>query len=212
MGTRPKTFSRTGWLARPIGAGREAGLSTARPTRNRSAAGPAKASSISDWTPAARSMRQPGALLPRYSSSAVLPTPGSPCTTSARLSPARTASTSWARIRRSASRPVSSAARHATGKSPARCWTVVMAPPASSVALRRRGVFIASGRIRYRVAGVFSYLLPARSRAAIDSVRVRARRGGTATVVNHRYLAVGAPSSPDVWPPPVRAFSRRAAS
>jgi hypothetical protein len=27
---------------------------------------------------------------------------------------------------------------------------VVMAPPAASVALRRRGVFIASGRFRYR--------------------------------------------------------------
>jgi predicted RNA-binding Zn ribbon-like protein len=34
-----------------------------------------------------------------------------------------------------------------------------MAPPASSVALRRRGVFIASGRLRCRLAGVFSYLL-----------------------------------------------------
>jgi hypothetical protein len=36
---------------------------------------PAKASSISDWTPPARSMRQPGALLARYSSSASCPHP-----------------------------------------------------------------------------------------------------------------------------------------
>jgi hypothetical protein len=32
------------------------------------------------------------------------------------------------------------------------------------------------------------------------------------TVVHHRYLAVGAASSPDAWPLPARAFSRCAAS
>jgi hypothetical protein len=51
-----------------------------------------------------------GALPPRYSSSAVLPTPGSPWTASAWLSPARTASTSRSSTRRSVSRPVSCAA------------------------------------------------------------------------------------------------------
>jgi hypothetical protein len=42
----------------------------------------------------ARATRQPEACPARYSKSAVLPTPGSPCTTRARLSPARTAATS----------------------------------------------------------------------------------------------------------------------
>jgi hypothetical protein len=32
------------------------------------------------------------------------------------------------------------------------------------------------------------------------------------TVVHHRYLAVGALSSPDAWSLPARAFSRRTAS
>jgi hypothetical protein len=50
--------------------------------------------SISDSTPAARSTRMPVAALSRYSSSADLPTPGAPCTTSTRLSPVRTAATS----------------------------------------------------------------------------------------------------------------------
>ena len=68
---------------------------------------PAKASSISDCTPATRSTRQPTACPARYSSSADLPTPGSPCTTSTRLSPARTASTSPSSTRRSARRSVS---------------------------------------------------------------------------------------------------------
>jgi hypothetical protein len=51
---------------------------------------PAKVSTISDWTPAARTTR-PGARPTTYSSNAVLPTPGSPWITSARLSPDRTA-------------------------------------------------------------------------------------------------------------------------
>ena len=46
---------------------------------------PAKASSISDCTPAARTTRQPDPRSTAYSSSAVLPTPGSPRTTRVRL-------------------------------------------------------------------------------------------------------------------------------
>jgi hypothetical protein len=72
----------------------------------------------------------------------------------------------WSDLRLDTGGPLDAAARRApaqvlqqrrlpTPGSP----TVVMAPPASSVALRRRGVFIASGRFRYRVASVLSYLL-----------------------------------------------------
>jgi hypothetical protein len=68
----------------------------------------ANASSISDWTPTARTTRQPGACPARYSNSAVLPTPGSPRTTRVRLSPARTAATSRSSTPHSARRPVSS--------------------------------------------------------------------------------------------------------
>jgi pimeloyl-ACP methyl ester carboxylesterase len=62
-----------------------------------------------DWTPVARATRhaEPDAWPARWSSSAVLPTPGSPRTTRARLSPAWTASASWLSAVRSLSRSVS---------------------------------------------------------------------------------------------------------
>src|SRR5207249_1681472 len=77
---------------------------------------PAKASSISDCTPAARTTRNPGACSTRCSRSAVLPTPASPRTTSALLSPAPTASMSRSSTSRSLRRPVSDA-RRLTGES-----------------------------------------------------------------------------------------------
>ncbi len=55
---------------------------------------PAYASSISDSTPTARAMPHPDACCTRYSSNALLPTPASPRSTSARLGPARTLATS----------------------------------------------------------------------------------------------------------------------
>ena len=54
---------------------------------------PANASPVSDSTPTARAMRHPAACARRYSSSAVLPAPASPHTTSVRLCPARTSAT-----------------------------------------------------------------------------------------------------------------------
>ena len=89
---RPGTDARTRSAAhRAAGPGDARGDPASAPTAG---AVPANASSISDWTPAARATRQPDACSTRYSNSAVLPTPGSPQTTSARLSPARTASIS----------------------------------------------------------------------------------------------------------------------
>jgi hypothetical protein len=71
----------------------------------------AKASSISDWTPPARTTRHRMRDRPRIPD---FPTPGSPCTTSTRLSPARTASTSASStsdsLRRTVSRTVETAA------------------------------------------------------------------------------------------------------
>jgi hypothetical protein len=67
----------------------------------------ANASSISDCTPMARSTRHSAACSTRYSSNAVLPTPASPDTTTARLSPADTASTNWSNVSRSGWRPIS---------------------------------------------------------------------------------------------------------
>ena len=74
---------------------------------------PANASSISDCTPTTRTTwyRESDARPARYSSSAVLPAPGSPRTTSARLSPAPTASTSRSSAPHSARRSVSPVAR-----------------------------------------------------------------------------------------------------
>ena len=51
---------------------------------------PAYASSISDSTPVARAMPHPDACATRYSNNALLPTPASPRSTSARLVPPRT--------------------------------------------------------------------------------------------------------------------------
>lgn len=69
-----------------------------RSTRSRNGAhswcNPAYASSISDSTPAARAIAHPDACCSRYSNNALLPTPGSPRSTSARLGPARTLATS----------------------------------------------------------------------------------------------------------------------
>jgi hypothetical protein len=113
-------------------------LSTARPMRNPSGAGPvlrpkvvrsasrwgagrasrcassgphswcspAKGSSISEWTPTARTTWHPGACPARYSSSAVLPTPASPCSTSTRLSPPPTDRRTRSSTPHSACRPV----------------------------------------------------------------------------------------------------------
>ncbi len=142
----------------------ESRLSTARPIRNRSGAGPAlmpnavrsasrcgsgsessrssigahnwcspaNAISISDWTPAARATRQPGACAAAYSSSADFPTPASPCATSARLSPCLTASTRASSTPHSASRPISPAACRSTGEPPATCTSPTVYPPRST--------------------------------------------------------------------------------
>ena len=64
--------------------------------------------------PPARTTRHPAACPARYSSSAVLPMPGSPRTTSARLSPARTAATSWSSASRSRCRFISPVVRPCT--------------------------------------------------------------------------------------------------
>ena len=72
----------------------------------------AKASSISDSTPAARSTRQSrAACSARRSNRALLPTPASPCSTSARLSPLRTEFTICSSVAHSASLPKSFIAR-----------------------------------------------------------------------------------------------------
>ena len=69
-----------------------------------SACRPAKASSISDSTPAARAIRHPSAAADRCRSRAVLPTPASPRRTSTRLWPARTPATSRSSASRSLTR------------------------------------------------------------------------------------------------------------
>jgi len=63
-----------------------------------------QAPSISDSTPTARITRNPDAELIAESSSAVLPTPGSPLTTSTRLCPPRTPSSSRTSASRSSHR------------------------------------------------------------------------------------------------------------
>ena len=80
------------------GANRVALRAGRRPRRSRngehSCCNPAYASSISDSTLAARAMPHPDACCTRYSNNALLPTPASPRSTSARLGPARTLATS----------------------------------------------------------------------------------------------------------------------
>jgi hypothetical protein len=67
-----------------------------------------------------------------------------------------------------------------------------MAPPASSVALRRRGVVIASGRVHYRVAGVLSYLLAAMRTRPGAFIRDRTYRAGTLAGIDRmRWQGVG---------------------
>ena len=117
-GARPRRPAGRGWLARP-GSGpartRNRGRRSAtRPARSWQAleavrhnwCTPAKASSISDWTPATRTTRQPVACSARYSSSAVLPTPGPPRTTRV-----------WPRLH--APRPTAGPARRIRGAGPA---------------------------------------------------------------------------------------------
>ncbi len=83
----------------------------------------ANGSSISDCTPAIRARRHPEACRERCSSNAVLPTPGSPDTTIARLSPARTASTSRSSLPQSPCQSISFIARPAPGPpASARRW------------------------------------------------------------------------------------------
>jgi hypothetical protein len=72
---------------------------------------PANGNSISDRTPPLRTTRYPRACTARYSTSAVFPAPGSPCTTTAWLSPKRTVASNLSRNEHSARRPISSAAR-----------------------------------------------------------------------------------------------------
>ena len=82
-----------------------------RPRRSRNGAhsccNPAYASSISDSIPAARATVHPDACCIRYSSSALLPTPASPRSTSARLGPVRTLATSSSSAAHSLRRPSS---------------------------------------------------------------------------------------------------------
>jgi hypothetical protein len=72
---------------------------------------PAYARSISGWTPAARAIKQPADCSTTCSSSAVLPTPGSPRTTNTLLSPARTVAISRSSDSHSLSRPTNSVTR-----------------------------------------------------------------------------------------------------
>jgi hypothetical protein len=72
------------------------------------------ASSISDSTPEARTTRHPVACSTAYSSKAVLPTPGSPRTTSTPLRPARTAPSSRSSAAHSGPRPSSTTCRRYT--------------------------------------------------------------------------------------------------
>jgi hypothetical protein len=95
----------------------------------------------------------PGGCPARYSSSAVLPTPASPCTTSARLSPARTASTSRSNTPHSARRPVSPPVRCHTGNPPGACTRPRYLAPARAlpVPATHRGIRPAPRRSKLRV-------------------------------------------------------------
>src|SRR4051794_16563992 len=80
-------------------------LSTRSANSAQSWCSPAWASSISDSTPAARTIRKPDALLARRSSSAVFPIPASPRRMSARLCPVRTRASRSSRTSHSGCRP-----------------------------------------------------------------------------------------------------------
>ena len=100
---RPRRSSRT-----RSGARRAAGRAAApagRASGRSSWCRLAKASSISDSTPTARATVRSGAAPIRWSSSAVLPIPASPCRTSDRLTPRRTSATSASSCAHSPARP-----------------------------------------------------------------------------------------------------------
>ena len=84
------------------------------------ACNPANASSISDSTPAARTMRQPAATAERCPSRTVLPTPASPRNTSTRLWPPRTLVTSRSSTSRSLMRLSSPGAGRSKSTTPVR--------------------------------------------------------------------------------------------
>ena len=109
---------------------------------------PANGSSISDSTPLTRAIRHPDACSSAYSSRAVLPTPGSPCRTSARGWCARRPSSSRSSTAHSLRRPLS-----------LRIWslTSTVRPPSSgrasssSVTVRARPPRTGSGATRRQV-------------------------------------------------------------